>query len=645
MRKWVWIFLLLCFPSFSEVIVEDFESMKWSWRKWSANKGEIRISNEIYKEKRGSLVFEYSFEKVGATCLKWSNINENWEAGEGIGIWIYGDNSTNNLIFRIFTNGTDFCSSDRIKINWKGWKYIYIPKKDFKHFGNGVDWKKISFMYIVLEHPSYGEREGKIYFDKLVLANNNEELTPSITILEDNKITVLFNKNKGGIGIYSSNTNYTFVEPKEPFWKVILRTPENKIKELIPNEEKLKIFTDKKNKKVKILCNYEFPEGKSIEIITYGKLKAEGISAWKIEIKNKSDNIIRYVEFPKISIKDNKGNLAFPLGKGILIKEPSKNKGLSNWIKYYGFNIGGGYYPCSLQTMQFFTYYNDKGGLYFAAYDSKASMKQFRYEPKTYGVLNFTLKVPMEHMKTKGNSYSQGWDTIIRVYNGDWYDASLIYRDWGTKQIWCQKGPLYKRKDIPDWFKNTTFWLSAWLQPKSAYELPNYYPELVKQRGLKNLLENYISPSEYVLKFKRYFDPKNENIMGFQWYAWNIQSPWYMEFPHYGQKFDPNFPELAPHKETPEEVLKMKEKNVHSIPYVNTFLWEKCVPSYQTAKLYTVKKENGDVETGYRRKGYKGEKWENVAMCPYTEWYQTKQAELLSNLLKEVKFDGLYLTK
>ena len=640
------IFILLCFYSFSEVILEDFESMKWVWRKWDANEGKISISNEIFKEKSGSLKFQYDFERIGATCLEWSNINKNWGEAEGIGIWVYGDNSKNNLIFRIFTNGNDYCSSNRIKIKWEGWRYIYIPKKEFMQFGNGVDWKKISFMYIVLEHPSDGERKGEIYLDKLVLANNNEEkeeASSSMIILKDSKITVLFNKSKGGIKINSTNANYTFVEPKEPFWKIILLTSENKIKELIPEEGKLKIFTDEKSKKdVKIVYEYEFPESKSVEVIIEGKLKTKGISAWKIEVKNNSDNIIRYIEFPRFSIKDDNGNLAFPLGKGILIKNPSQNKGLSNMVNYYGFDAGGGYYPCSLQTMQFFTYYSDKGGLYFATHDSKCFMKQFRYEPESGGFLNFVLKVPVENMKTKGNSYSQTWDTIIGIYEGDWYDASLIYRDWAIKQLWCQKGPIYKRKDIPEWFKNNILWLSAWLQPKSAYYLPNYYPELIKERGIENLLSQYTPPSEYVIKFKKYFLDENET-MGFQWYAWNIQSPWYMEFPHYGQKFDPNFPELCPHKETPEEVLKMLKENIRTIPYVNTYLWEKCVPSYEKAKLYAVKNEDGSVKIGYSRKDNENKNWENVAMCPFTEWYQEMQAKLLSSLLKEVKFDGLYL--
>jgi len=638
--------IILCFSSFAEAILEDFESMKWVWRNWDANEGKISVSNEIFKEKSSSLKFKYDFEKVGATCLEWSNINQNWEEGDGIGIWVYGDNSKNNLIFRIFTNGKDFCSSDRIKIKWEGWKYVYIPKKEFSQFGNGVDWNKISFMYIVLEHPADGERKGEIYLDKLVLANNNEEKKKkeslSMPVLKDNKIIVFFNNKTGGIGISSSKDNYTFVEPKEPFWEIILFTPENKIEKLIPEEERLKIFTDEKNKEVKIFCEYKFQGAKSIEVITKGKLEKEGISVWRIEIKNNSDNIIKYVNFPRFSIKDEEGNFAFPLGKGILIKNPSQNKGLANLVRYYGFDVGGGYYPCSLQTMQFFTYYNDNGGLYFATYDSKCFMKQFRYEPESKGFLNFILKVPVPNMKTKGNFYSQTWDTIIGIYEGDWYDASLIYRDWAIKQLWCQKGPIYKRMDIPEWFKKNILWLSAWLQPKSAYYLPNYYPELIKQKGIENLLSQYTPPSEYVIKFKKYFLDENET-MGFQWYAWNIQSPWYMEFPHYGQKYDPNFPELCPHKETPEEVLQMRKENIRVIPYVNTYLWEKCVPSYEKAKLYAVKNEDGNVKTGYSRKDHENKNWENAAMCPFTEWYQDMQVKLLSSLLKEVKFDGLYL--
>ena len=650
MKKIIFLmFFLVSTFSFSEVLVDNFTVLKCKFNKWAADDGLVEINKEIVKEGDSSLKFEYIFKKPGATCIEWNNLNIDSEKEKGIGFWIYGNNSGNNLIFRVFTDNKNYFVSSRIPINWSGWKYLFIPKEKFSSSGDNANWGKISFIYLIIEHPSSGYEKGRIFLDKFCFTSETTEEkteTSYIPLLRDNEIEVLYDEGTGSIQVISVKENYNFLDDKYPIpvWEIEIRDADNKKVKISSNEKKPQILTDLT--KCKITWNYTFENNKYIKVIVEGEISNEhkGISSWRINVENKSDGTIRFVNFPRFLIKDDTdGILAFPLGKGIYIKNPSECKGLENLVNYYGFDLGGGYYPCSIQTMQLFTYYNKNTGLYFATHDEKCNAKQFRYkaEPQKK-VLEFILLTPVPNMLTKNNNYQQEYNTVIGTYKGDWYEASLIYREWALKQVWCSKGPLYKRDDIPEWFKKCSFWYSAWLQPKSAYDLPNYYPKLVQEKGKENLLKDYVSPSDRVIKFKNYFGSK-DSIMGFQWYAWNIQSPWYMEFPHYGQKYDPNFPELCPHKETPEDVIKVKKENIHTIPYVNTYLWETTVPSYKEAVKFSVKKEDGEPKTGYYRKDSEGKPWINIAMCPYTEWYQNIQKTLLSQLLSQVKFDGLYL--
>jgi hypothetical protein len=48
---------------------------------------------------------------------------------------------------------------------------------------------------------------------------------------------------------------------------------------------------------------------------------------------------------------------------------------------------------------------------------------------------------------------------VIGCFDGDWYDACQIYRDWALKQSWAAGGQIHTRKNIPDWFKNIDDWI------------------------------------------------------------------------------------------------------------------------------------------------------------------------------------------
>ena len=49
----------------------------------------------------------------------------------------------------------------------------------------------------------------------------------------------------------------------------------------------------------------------------------------------------------------------------------------------------------------------------------------------------------------------------IKPFEGDWFDAANIYRNWAVPNAsWLKKGKLSERKDIPDWAFNVTTWLN-----------------------------------------------------------------------------------------------------------------------------------------------------------------------------------------
>lgn len=55
-------------------------------------------------------------------------------------------------------------------------------------------------------------------------------------------------------------------------------------------------------------------------------------------------------------------------------------------------------------------------------------------------------------------------DFPLRIipFEGDWYDAASIYREWVLPNaLWTQQGKMIDRKDIPHWAYNITTWVNS----------------------------------------------------------------------------------------------------------------------------------------------------------------------------------------
>ena len=119
-------------------------------------------------------------------------------------------------------------------------------------------------------------------------------------------------------------------------------------------------------------------------------------------------------------------------------------------------------YPCYIQSMQFNAWYGPDAGLYLAAHDGKMNLKGFLFKPTpvrdgdslmSYEVLHYPADAGVE-----GTTYHQPYPAIVGVFEGDWYDAARIYREWALDQVWCQKGPLRDRENLSPWIKQGAWW-------------------------------------------------------------------------------------------------------------------------------------------------------------------------------------------
>lgn len=164
----------------------------------------------------------------------------------------------------------------------------------------------------------------------------------------------------------------------------------------------------------------------NITIATFGAK-----SSWDLSITGLGSNcsLIDTV-FPHINIKaDGDDTFLYPLYSGQLTENPG------NSIDYFDDDDDDtdntkGLYPRGWGTsMQFFAYYNANYGIYFGFHDTNASLKIFGIKNESGGI-RIQCTNPAANKTINGNDWNMPGVFELDIFNGDWYDAALHYKEW-----------------------------------------------------------------------------------------------------------------------------------------------------------------------------------------------------------------------
>ena len=141
-------------------------------------------------------------------------------------------------------------------------------------------------------------------------------------------------------------------------------------------------------------------------------------------------------------------------------------------------------YPGSSARFQLVALYDGVGrkdGLCFYCDDARALDKTFTetYIP-AYEVMNFSLRSYPRKRGIAGNDAATEFVTRVVLFDGDWYDAAQIYRNWWRKQKYASRGPVWKNPDVPDFLKRAPLWLRFYIREKTGY-LPKHMLEIGKK--------------------------------------------------------------------------------------------------------------------------------------------------------------------
>lgn len=260
-------------------------------------------------------------------------------------------------------------------------------------------------------------------------------------------------------------------------------------------------------------------------LVTIRFPKNEAMTYWRIDIDNKTDWIIEWIDFPDVVVpndltaKGGTGKIVWPFNEGALIEDTSIRE--SFWFKYaepnYPSRGFAGIYPAIICS-QFMAYYEEWGGLYFGAHDVNGHVKCVEYFPVDEGIrLQFRFY-------PGGGEYKMDYDMVLGVFDGDWHDAAEIYRDWFLACNSNKMDPIHENSKLPEWYGESPVVITYPVRGKHDTDVMN-----------PNKLFPYTNVLPIINNFAREF---NSKIMALLMH-WEGTAPWappYVWPPYGGEK-------------------------------------------------------------------------------------------------------------
>ncbi len=329
----------------------------------------------------------------------------------------------------------------------------------------------------------------------------------------------------------------------------------------------------------------------------------ENRSQWDISVNGIGDDYtLTQVNFPKFKFKVNPNDKFFvPKFSGILIDNPY-DSGISYELTYPRGRLGA--------SMPFSAYINTEGpSIYMAYHDPTASLKDFIIQKE-----NNYIKYYGRHIIPNKSLPSNNWELPgifeLDIFQGSWYEAAMIYKDWAMNNAPYFPQDLPERTNRQHSIGEIAVWGSV--QPALTYSVSDTENDI-------NVFTNF---------FPSYIP------VGIHWYKWNN---------HYQ---DDDYPDYFPERDGfVEAVNNIQQNGNHIMPYTNGMLYDTDLPTYTHEGLpYATKDINGDPYTIYFQDSEEGAPNTLFAfMCSTQSTWQTTLANVFDELANRIQTKGIYV--
>ena len=169
-------------------------------------------------------------------------------------------------------------------------------------------------------------------------------------------------------------------------------------------------------------------------------------------IANDTDAYVEFLEFPNITLPNDlvgaggKSRIFWPFTEGCVVEDASLR---TNYHPIEYPNKGWeGLYPGPVQ-MQFMSYYDDKGGLYFAAHDPHGMTKGIEYH-----LVDDTIRLEYRLFLAAAPhaTYQMDFPMVLGAVGPGWHCAAEKYRQWLKSSTDFLPLPTAEDPGLPDWY-------------------------------------------------------------------------------------------------------------------------------------------------------------------------------------------------
>ncbi len=280
-------------------------------------------------------------------------------------------------------------------------------------------------------------------------------INAQMTTISSGRMTIILNQIAGGIELFSVQDNGTELintTASGELFTLLLQNPVTAVSYSISSDMGwgsvvVMSMGDRCTVTLTDPDNTDLPD--SLKVIV--KINTnDAKSDWDIEVSGLDTLSLLETDFPHLNILAPGADTFFlPYFGGKLIYNPASG------ISYDGLYPRGWGAP-----MQFMAYYNANRGLYFGFHDSTAARKILYVRDENAGVL-VESQIDVPDKTLAGNDWSMPGNFEFDLYDGDYYDAAIRYRNWASAHAgyWPdssaeRKSRIKKIGDIGAWTYN-----------------------------------------------------------------------------------------------------------------------------------------------------------------------------------------------
>ncbi len=320
--------------------------------------------------------------------------------------------------------------------------------------------------------------------------------------------------------------------------------------------------------------------------------------SWTVRLHSENTKYTLYeCDYPALSFSAcNKTKVFFPYGCGEVYHSVRTFETKQN-------------YPSYGASMQYMALWHEGAGrgIYYGLHDPAPAYKKLFYK-KCEGEKVALIKATMllRDIDTPCNSQVLEGEAVWELFDGDWYDAALIYKAFFEDHAsWKPETKDGKRVDMPEWLRTNPHW---WRKRMKWDE--TFADELLEASEDLGLY----SPTHI--------------------YDW-FQIPYDTNYPHYFPAKDAFVPAMR----------RLQEAGSRVMPYINGRLWDTHDKGKEDWQFTSVARPNCTKKQGDKPflEVYPTSNIELAIMCPSTALWQEKQKEIIHTLFNDFGVDAVYI--